>query len=317
MPRPQCLDDVIGHNNVKEYIVNSIMSGTLPHFIIFSGNTGSGKTTLARIIACLLQRKKIKNESDRNVLYLHKEKNLRKFNIEEINASDKNGIDDVRNIISKNRIMPFPPSISRVIIMDEAHQLTTPAQNALLTELEDIPYFLYYIFCTSQPNKLIAAIRRRAYEIELSGLSLEDQRVLIARYINTDEVLRDEVIRYVSENNISSPGLIVQVIDKKLGGFELLDIEGLNDSSKEFLRAVAIGNWSICAKFKIDKNETFMYRNILISYLNKVMLSDTNLKKAYKVAKAIEEIKKINEDSDFYKAVCIACTYMIERSVIP
>ena len=138
--RPTTLAALVGQDALKDTLERQLESGRLPHLFVIGGPTGSGKTTLARILA----------------------RRIDGFT-QELNAANTNGVDDMRRLVESMQYKPLPPHKSRTVILDEAHQLTVPAQNVLLTEVEDAPEHVFYIFCTSNPGKLIAPLRRRAF----------------------------------------------------------------------------------------------------------------------------------------------------------
>src|SRR4051794_1808865 len=107
--RPKSLDELVGQDKMVECISNQFATGRMPHFYLISGPIGSGKTTFARILA-------------RDLLH--------PAEIEEINAANKTGVDDVRALVDKMRYKPVHPKKNRVVILDEAHQLSNSAQNA-------------------------------------------------------------------------------------------------------------------------------------------------------------------------------------------
>ena len=149
--RPENLEEFLCTDTV-EIVKKQFESKRIPHFFLLVGESGSGKTTLARIITMKLQNTNIYNTS--------------KYDIKEINGSDKNGVDDVRQILNTINFKPMGPSLAKVIIIDEAHQLTTAAQNALLKDTEDTPEHVYFILCTNNDSKILAALKRRAFIIQ-------------------------------------------------------------------------------------------------------------------------------------------------------
>ena len=108
---------------------------------------------------------------------------------------------------------------AKVVILDEAHQLTNAAQNALLSETEDTSNFGFYIFCTSNIKKIIPALQRRAYIITPLLLSNESINDLVNEsadsvlYNGSMDILQEFINQLVS-NDIRSPGLILQAIER-------------------------------------------------------------------------------------------------------
>lgn len=149
--RPKFLHELLGQDKLVTSLLHQEAVGRLPHFFIIAGEIGIGKTTLARIIANGIQ------------LGFNSDKIDRSLDIREINAANENSVDFVRKLIEIMKYRPNNACRAKVVIMDEAHQLTSPAQNALLKETEDTANHAYYIFCTSIPNKIVPALRRRAF----------------------------------------------------------------------------------------------------------------------------------------------------------
>ncbi|KAL0045583.1 hypothetical protein WJX82_010634 [Trebouxia sp. C0006] len=115
---------------------------------------------------------------------------------------------------------PLPPSKAKVVILDEAHQLSNAAQNAMITETEDVADHVYYIFCTSAINKIIPALKRRAFIVHPKALSKSAIDELVtsaeeaANYQSDTESLRDAL----KNSDVTSPGLVLQATEKFFTG---------------------------------------------------------------------------------------------------
>jgi len=151
--RPASLDSLIGQDATVHSVQTQLASGRIPHLFIIYGPSGSGKTTLAKILAeTLLQGKNDTNAPSSS----RQSRQSRSANLREINAANHNGVDDVRALIESMRFRPLPPCPAKVVILDEAHKLTDPAQNALLTATEDAAGHVYYIFLHDRFHQTLA-----------------------------------------------------------------------------------------------------------------------------------------------------------------
>lgn len=178
--RPKRFKEVIGNSQLVKSLKDMINKKECPHALLFSGNSGTGKTTLARIVAT-------KVGAISECIY-------------EINASNTRGIDTIREIIDNTQskhILGLP----KVFIFDESHALTSDAQNALLKVVEDCPEYVYFIFCTTRPEKLLTTLKNRCVQFETKPLSVIEARELF-NLINKKEKLglsdsfRDLILKY-------------------------------------------------------------------------------------------------------------------------
>lgn len=166
--RPTKLSEVIGQNSAIATLRKAMKDNNVPHSILFSGPTGTGKTTLARILAHFL--------------------GCSRVDYKEINTADFRGIDNIRELRSRANLRPLAGKVA-VYLIDECHKLTNDAQNAMLKLLEDTPEHVYFILGTSEPEKLIAAVHGRCTEIKLRALS-PDQLELVLKDVIKKEQLK-------------------------------------------------------------------------------------------------------------------------------
>ena len=303
--RPKILDDVVGLKDIVKSIKEQFETKRIPHFYLLSGDTGLGKTTLSRIIALMLQKA---GPND----------NIAKYDIKEINASDKNGVDDIRALIETSKFKPMGSSFSKVIILDECHQLTTAAQNALLKITEDAYDHLYFIFCTSNPNKIIETLKRRAYIIRLCGLNdneIEELLQKAAEKYKSDmdiEPLKEVLIDHL----VNSPGLILQAAEKYFNGVELSECVGSGYSSdidvRKLCASVSKGSWKESGEIlkSAKKEDVYMLKACVTGYLKAIMIKVSG-KKSVVLARAIKLINEYYDDLPTFLAnICLACAVL-------
>jgi len=320
--RPKALADYIGQDDLTTLLENQFISGRIPHFYIIHGSIGSGKTTLARILALALQRDPALGEAR---LQPSEEdwKNYKKYEIREINAANQNGVDDIRSMVEAMRFKPIAPSRARIVIMDEAHQITSAAQNTLLTETEDVSAHIYYIFCTSNLSKILPALQRRAYIMSPKSLAPDDIRGLLERAADASDFEEsiDPLVKALVDNGIASPGLILQSAEKFFNGLppdeSVFHSEITNLDTMAICRAVVAGNWKEAAKLlkPMAKNDIIAVKMSVLGYL-KAVLMNAQGNRALALAKAIRSIG--NDDGNdslpvFLANLCIGCEFIAAR----
>lgn len=177
--RPKVLADVVGQEQVTELLRNAARMDRLAHAYLFFGNKGSGKTTTARIVAKVANCKtryedakfKETGEPCNTCVSCREIDEGRALDVIEIDAASNRGIDEIRNLKENIRISPTS-SHYKVYIIDEAHQLTKDAFNALLKTLEEPPAHAMMILVTTETEKMPATIVSRAQRYHFKKLPL-------------------------------------------------------------------------------------------------------------------------------------------------
>lgn len=172
--RPQTFKEFIGQKNIVKIISNEVISGDIAHAYLFSGHRGTGKTTLARLFAKSINCLNRKGAEPCNKCSACLEINSgRAIDIIEIDAASNRGIDEIRGI--KDTIKFAPAFLKyKVLILDEAHQLSKDAANALLKMLEEPPAYAIFILATTEAHKMIPTIASRCQKFEFHKLSFEE-----------------------------------------------------------------------------------------------------------------------------------------------
>ncbi|MFZ0882390.1 MAG: DNA polymerase III subunit gamma/tau [Candidatus Acidiferrales bacterium] len=172
--RPQTFREIVGQQHVTKTLANAINSNRVAHAYIFSGVRGVGKTTTARILAKALNCVKGPTaEPDGTCDSCREISAGTSLDVLEIDAASNRGIDQIREL---REMVRYAPASSRykVVILDEAHQLTDEASNALLKTLEEPPERVVFILATTRAEDLVETIKSRAQLFQFRALTFKE-----------------------------------------------------------------------------------------------------------------------------------------------
>src|SRR5271169_580394 len=178
--RPQKFSDVIGQEHVTRTLQNALEQGRTAHGYIFSGHRGIGKTTVARILAAALNCRSSLKTGDKPVTkpcgICESCTEIRAGNavdVIEIDAATNRGIDEIRELREGARYRPARDRF-KIYILDEAHQITDAAFNALLKTLEEPPGHVIFMMATTQPEDIPQTIRSRCQHFSFHAVRFDD-----------------------------------------------------------------------------------------------------------------------------------------------
>jgi len=189
--RAQTFAEIVGQEAVVETLRNAVRADRVGHAILFVGPRGTGKTSLARILAKALNCTDLRDGDACDVcpscVSIREGTTL---DLIEIDAASNRGIDDVRGLRER---LPYPPGQLRrkVYILDEAHQITRDAWNALLKALEEPPPFVVFMFASTEPSGFPPAILSRLQRFDVRRLTVLQIEGKLSRILASDGRLAD------------------------------------------------------------------------------------------------------------------------------
>lgn len=190
--RPQTWEEVVGQEHIISSLKKSVTDKKLANAYLFHGIRGTGKTTTARILAKALNCKKAKDGVPCNVCTTCKNITLgNSLDVKELDMATNRGIDDVRAIQEGVSYAPTGGKY-RVMIMDEAHQMTPQAASALLKILEEPPKNVIFVLCTTELTKILPTIRSRCQVHAFRKVSGEELINRLAGILSQEGLITEE-----------------------------------------------------------------------------------------------------------------------------
>jgi DNA polymerase III subunit gamma/tau len=260
--RPKTFDEFLDNEITKQSIKSLLDRETdRPHVFLLTGPKGSGKTSLARIMA--------------NYINCHSR------DISELNFSDTRGIDTARDLIESSGYLPrFGPV--KVTIIDEFHQGTKDAFNALLKLFEEPPEASYFFLCTTDPQKIIPTIKDRCYIYTLEYLGSDSLSNLLLSIVKSEKKkVSKNIIEKIVEKSDGSARNALIMLDKiiDIPSPDLKQIENLMEEEDAEIKELCQlllkkGTWKKVAEvIKKIKVEPETVRYAVLGYMNAVLLN--------------------------------------------
>lgn len=290
--RPQKLEEVVPTCSIEQ-LRNQIDNPDASQVFLFEGKSGTGKTTSARIMAkacvCLAD-----NPYDKPCLSCKNCKSYdRSFDKLEINAADKNKVDDIRSLVEDMKTLPAIYD-KKIYILDEVQRLTKDAQQVLLTELEDPRSYLLVFLCTTDIKDINKALVDRCCRVTFKDLTPTHATSIIEQIAHHEKLDISDDIReslyFQAQGSIRALLNNIQAYAEK--GFDpnqLIDDETTSEV-KTLFKLIQKGDWTKLAKELSKSNvrkEPESLRMGLENYMRVVLLNTSNIREASKLGNAM------------------------------
>lgn len=267
--RPRSFKTFVGNRDVLSSLIPVLKRPEPPDAFLFSGPGGTGKTTIARIIKRALK--------------------CADADFKELNAADDRGIGGIRKLIEAMRYAPLAGP-TKVFLLDEAHMLTPPAQEALLKSLEEPPPYVHWVVCTTNPEVLKPTFKRRCHTYELEPLKDADLHKLMRIVLKKEdrEHIDGSVREKIIELSDGSAGVALKLLDQIIDmddverSINTLQSAGTGEAEViDICRTLVnynMSNKNKWAKIKIllknYKGDGESARRPILGYLEKVMVNN-------------------------------------------
>src|SRR3954449_3732723 len=236
--RPRTFDQVVGQEHIVRTLRNAIELGKVHHAYLFVGSRGTGKTSMAKLLACALNaedgpRVDFSPDDSRARAIM----NGQSLDVVEMDAASNNSVDDIRELRENVALAPMGGG-RRVYILDEAHMLSNAAWNAFLKTLEEPPAHVVFVLATTEAHKVPATIVDRCHRFDFQRPSLEQiagvlRRVSAQEDIELPEPAVGMIARAATGSFRDALGTLEQLVTyggKQVELDDVLDILGVADA---------------------------------------------------------------------------------------
>jgi DNA polymerase-3 subunit gamma/tau len=228
--RPQRFSDVVGQEHVTRTLGHALEQERVAHGYIFSGHRGIGKTTIARILAMALNCRNKIGSAERPTFepcgVCDSCKEIRAGNsldMVEIDAATNRGIDEIRELRDAARYAPARDRY-KIYLLDEAHQITDAAFNALLKTLEEPPEHVVFMMATTQPEDIPQTIRSRCQHFSFHAVTFDDIVAQLTQIATQEGILADpQALALLAEAGDGSMRDALSIMDQAIASAPMVD----------------------------------------------------------------------------------------------
>lgn len=314
--RPSNFDEVVGQKVIVKTLKNAIKYDRLSHAYLFCGPRGTGKTSIAKILAKTINCTNLQdylpcNECENCLQYNNKQS----VDIIEIDAASNNGVDEIRELRDKVGLVPSFGKY-KIYIIDEVHMLTTSAFNALLKTLEEPPKHVIFILATTEPFKIPITILSRCQRFDFKKISVDDIVSRLRAIADAENIkIKDEILKEIailSDGGMRDSINLLDQVNAYVGGEKEVTYEDVHDVNGT-LKPEELYDF-ICKIKNNDLKDALLLSdsyNDIGKNMTKVLEELISFFRNILIAKVVPDYLNDNIYFDFYKK--IASSYTVEQ----
>ena len=310
--RPAVFDDVKGQDAIVKTLKNQIISNRIGHAYLFCGTRGTGKTSVAKILAKAVNCENPQNGNPcgacRSCMEIAAGNSM---NVIEIDAASNNGVENIREIRENVAYSPTNAKY-KVYIIDEVHMLSTGAFNALLKTLEEPPSYVIFILATTESHKIPVTILSRCQRYDFKRISIDTLSARLMQIMDAEGIkAEDKAVRYIAKSAEGGMRDAISLLDqcaafylgKEISYEDTLEVLGAVDTSVFSLMLRAIAAESVVDAIHVLDTITVQGRDLsqfvvdFTWYLRNVLLIKTARDAEEIVDISFENMKALKEES--------------------
>lgn len=310
--RPDRFSEVKGQEHIVTTLVNQIKADRIGHAYLFCGTRGTGKTTVAKILAKAVNCEHPVDGNPCNECETCKAIRAgTSMNVIEIDAASNNGVDNIREIREEVAYRPTQGKY-KVYIIDEVHMLSTGAFNALLKTLEEPPSYVIFILATTEAHKIPITILSRCQRYDFHRISIDTISARLTELMEKEEVqVQEKAIRYVAKAADGSMRDALSLLDQCIAFYlgqeltydKVLDVLGAVDTEvfSRLLRQVLDGNVAqaihILEDLVVQGRELGQFVSDFTWYMRNLLLVKTSENAEEVIDVSSENLRQLQEES--------------------
>ena len=315
--RPDNFEDVKGQDHIVTTLTNQLKNDRVGHAYLFCGTRGTGKTSVAKILARAVNCREPVEGSPCNQCEICREiLSGTSMNVIEIDAASNNGVDNIREIREETAYRPTKGNY-KVYIIDEVHMLSAGAFNALLKTLEEPPSYVIFILATTEAHKIPVTILSRCQRYDFHRISIDTIASRLSHLLDTEHVdAQEKAVRYIARAADGSMRDALSLLDRCIAFYlgetltydKVLDVLGAVDIDifSRLLRKTAEGDVTECIKILEEMvrqgKEMGQFVNDFIWYMRNLLLVVTSGQKEEMIDVSAHTMELMEEEKSLVDA---------------